>query len=370
MNFRYLMPTKVLFGADCIMANTAEFSRWGKRAFIITGRNSARISGALADVEQALRRQNMEWEMYDQITENPTIALVEEAGALARKYAPNVIVAIGGGSPLDAAKAVAVLAVNAIPGAKLFDGNFAVEPLPVLAIPLTAGTGSEVTPYSILTDAERQTKRSFADPGIFPQVAFLDARYTESLSSSVTVNSAIDALSHAIEGYLSRRSTPISDCLALEAIKQFGSVKQSLFKDKLEFAEREALLYVSLLGGAVIAQTATTAVHALGYSLTYFHGIPHGRANGLLLAEYLRYNEPAAAEKIGSVLAALGMDCIDDFGDYLRKLLPCDERFTVAELENFARIASMAANTVNSPRQPNKAELQQILAASLPVSRS
>jgi alcohol dehydrogenase class IV len=154
----------------------------------------------------------------------------------------------------------------------------------------------------------------------------------------------------------------------LEAIKQFGGVRQALLKAEFSLAEREALLYVSLLGGAVIAQTATTAVHALGYSLTYFRGIPHGRANGLLLAEYLRYNESAAPEKIRLVLSALDMASINEFGDYLGKLLPCGETFTVAELEKFAQLATLAANTANTPRQPNLAELQQILAASLPIN--
>lgn len=368
MQFRYLMPTKILFGVDCIRENAEEFSRWGKRALIITGRNSARVSGALADIEYVLAQQQLEWHIFDQIEENPTIEAVEAAGAVARQFAPDLIVAIGGGSPLDASKAIAVLAVNDISGRQLFDGGFAAPPLPILAVPITAGTGSEVTPYSILTDNARHTKRSFADPSIFPKVAFLDARYTQSLSKTVTINAAIDALSHAVEGYLSRRSTPVSDCLAIEAIRSFGRVKGALHGE-LSLTEREALLYVSMLGGAVIAQTATTVVHALGYSLTYFRNIPHGRANGLLLAEYLRFNEATVPEKTRFVLTALGMTSIDELESYLRELLPCRETFSLKELEEFALLASKAANTPNTPRQPDLTEMQQILAASLPVQK-
>ena len=161
MQFGYYMPTRIYFGQGCVVQNQAEFAKWGKRALIVTGRNSARVSGALQDVCAALDEQNIAWEIFDQIGENPTFAMVEAGGAAGRKFGPDMVVAIGGGSPLDAAKAIAVLTVNEMTAAKLYDGNYAAEPLPILAVPITAGTGSEVTQYSVLTDAERQTKRGF-----------------------------------------------------------------------------------------------------------------------------------------------------------------------------------------------------------------
>ena len=367
MQFRFFMPTKVCFGVGCVSENKEEFIRWGKRALIVTGRNSARVSGALSDVTSVLDQAEIEWQVFDQIEENPTIAAVEAAGEAARRFEPAMVIAIGGGSPLDAAKAIAVLAVNDISASKLFDGGFAVPPLPILAVPLTAGTGSEVTPYSILTDVERQTKRSFSDPSIFPKAAFLDARYSETQSRTVTVNSAVDSLSHAIEGFMSRRSTPVSDSLALEAIRAFGTVSQALLAGKLELSHRGALLYTSLLGGIVIAQTGTTVVHALGYSLTYFHDIPHGRANGLLLAEYLRFNQSVVPGKVQAILDALGVISIDELHDLLAKLLPTKEVFTAREFAEFATLASKTANVANTPRQPSKAEMCEILQAALPV---
>jgi alcohol dehydrogenase class IV len=368
MPFRFFMPTKVYFGIGCIQDNKEEFLQWGKKALVVTGRNSARRSGALADLSDSLEQAKIDYELFDKIEENPTIEAVEAAGLAARRFKPDMIIAIGGGSPLDAAKAIAVLAANDMPARNLYDGGFAVPPLPILAVPLTAGTGSEVTPYSILTDIERQTKRSFSNPGLFPKAAFLDARYTQTLSRSVTVNSAVDALSHAIEGYLSRRSTPVTDCMALEAIRGFGAVKQALLDGKIELADRAALLQMSLVAGIVLAQTATTLVHALGYSLTYFSGIPHGRANGLLLAEYLRFNEPVIPEKICAVLAALGLGSIDEFGELLNRLLAGNEVFSAEDFEKFAELASKAPNTAFTARQPNLAELQQILMASLPTA--
>lgn len=365
MPFQFSMPTKIYFGSGCIQTNKAEFSRWGRKALLVTGRHSARVSGALADVEAVLRQAQMEWEVFDQIEENPTVSAVETAGAAARRFQPDVIIAIGGGSPLDAGKAIAVLAVNDMPAAKLFEGCFAVAPLPILAVPLTAGTGSEVTSYSILTDVEQNTKRNFAHTAIYPYAAFLDARYTQSLSRTVTVNSAVDALSHAMEGYLSRRSTPVTDCLALEAMRIFGTVHRDLLAGELDLSCREALLTMSLLAGIVLSQTGTTVVHALGYPLTYFQHIPHGRANGLLLAAYLRFNEPVLPGKVREVLAALNLESISQMSRILRDLLPSGEVITGQDIEAYAAFAAKAANTAFTARQPEPEDLRQLLRDSL-----
>lgn len=367
MQFNFYAPTKVFFGSDCIRKNAGELTRWGKKALLVTGRNSARVSGALADVTAALAESGVAWEIYDKVEENPTIAGVEAGGAVARKFGPSVIIAIGGGSPLDAAKAIAVLAVNDIGGGQLFAGGFAAAPLPIVAVPLTAGTGSEITPYSILIDHERRTKRSFSDPAIFPRVAFLDARYTQTQSRALTVNAAADALSHSLEGYLSNRATPLSDSLAVSGMRAFGSARSALATGSLGLAEREELMYASLLGGIVISHTGTTSVHALGYSLTYFRDVPHGRANGLLLAEYLRQHETVAPERVKIILQALGVGSADEFKAAMSQLLAGDETYTGVEVAEFAAIASQAANLSNNLRRPSAAELEQLLRASLSV---
>ncbi|MCX7781721.1 MAG: iron-containing alcohol dehydrogenase family protein [Negativicutes bacterium] len=370
MQFCFHVPTRIYFGDGCVRQHMDEFSRWGKRAFIVTGRNSAKASGALADVVAVLDKQGIDWEIFDRIAENPSIEAVETAGVAAREFVPTMLVAIGGGSPLDAAKAIAALAVNNISADKLFDGGFTASPLPVLAVPITAGTGSEVTPYSILTDASRKTKRSFADPRIFPKAAFLDARYTQTQTREVTVNTAIDALSHAVEGYLSKRATPISDCLAVEAMRRFAGVKETLLTGSFSLSDREELLYSSLLSGVVLAQTGTTAVHALGYSLTYFRNVPHGRANGLLLAECLRFAKAAASEKVSVILRAVGVDTVEGLKDLMQRLLASDETYSDAELREFAALAMQTKNIANTPGDPTAGDLYHILRASLRVVQS
>ena len=367
MEFRFSMPTEILFGAACVTQHGDVFSRYGKRALLVTGKRSARVSGAFADVETALERQAIAWQVFDGVGENPTFAQVEAGAAMARQFRPDMIIAIGGGSPLDAAKAIAMLAANDMPAAALFDGRYGKPALPILAIPLTAGTGSEVTPYAILTDDAHQTKRSFATPDIFPKVAFLDARYTASLSPTVTVHTAVDALSHLLEGYLSRLATVLTDSLALTGMAAFAQVIPALKAGSFSADDREKLLYVSLLGGMVIAQTRTTAVHALGYSLTYFRHVPHGQANGLLMGEYLRYNLPVCGEKIAALLKVLDLTDVAGFSELMTALVGEGPSLSAAEVKQFAAIAGQAASVAWTARVPDEDDLADMLKASLTV---
>lgn len=364
MHFTFHLPTKIFFGTDCIANNSAEFALQGKRPLIVTGRTSAKASGALTDIETALKQSGLQWTVFDSIEENPSFATVEAGGQVARSFGADMIIGVGGGSPLDAAKAIAVLATSPVRAQQLFDGGFPAQPLPVIAVPLTAGTGSEVTQYSILTDTERQTKRSFAHRDIFPKAAFLDARYTQTLSQQITISTAIDALSHAIEGFLSKRSTLMSDLMACEAIGHFRGMFANLERNQLTLADREKLLYASLLGGVVIAQTGTTMIHSLGYSLTYFRNIPHGRANGLLLAEALRFMQPAVPEKIDAILHTLGLPDITALKVTLERLLGEEHPWSHDELESFSAIALQAANIANTPKIPSGDDLKRVLAES------
>jgi len=308
---KYFMPTKIFIGKNCIKDNAGEMKILGKRAFVVTGKSSAKANGSLACVQTALKANGIEYIVFDRILSNPSIELVREAAQTARAAGVDFIIGIGGGSPMDAAKAIAVLAANDVDDTLLFSGPYLKPVLPIVAVPTTAGTGSEVTQYSILTDNRLQTKSSIANEVIFPKIAFLDASYTQHLPFSVTVNTAIDALSHAIEGTLSTKSNSISNLLAAESIAIIGKCLPRL-TGEVSFAVREQLLYASMLAGIVIAHTGTTALHSMGYSLTYFHEIDHGRANGLLMYEYLKFiavNHASEVNKLisGSLAGGSGM---------------------------------------------------------------
>lgn len=364
MEFAFCMPTKVRMGKGCVASSKAELEALGNRALIVTGAHSARVSGALFDMEAALSDAGYEYEVFDKVKSNPTIDCAYAGAAAARAFGAQVIVAIGGGSPMDAAKAIALLAAEDRPRETLFSGGYQ-RALPMVFVPTTAGTGSEVTPYSILTNDAAKTKTSLSSPLLFPKLALLDARYLSGLSREQTVHTAVDALSHLLEGYLTRRATPISDALALEGMREWAKEKEKLAAFSLDEAGRERLFYASLLGGMVIAHTGTTAVHSMGYSLTYFKGVDHGRANGLLMGEFLRRIEKGASERLMCAMEALSMESVAALGAYLDALLGQREPLSRAEAERYADMAMETANAKNCVVQLEKNDLADIYLASL-----
>ncbi|HEX2945125.1 MAG TPA: iron-containing alcohol dehydrogenase family protein [Clostridia bacterium] len=361
MQFKFHMPVKTYFGEGCLLKNGSELSKYGRKAVIVTGGHSARLSGALSDVCSILEQLDIAYAIYDKVQNNPTLDNVREGGILARENGAGFVIGIGGGSPLDAAKAVAVLAVNDMEPEQLFTNDFKVSPLPVIAIPTTAGTGSEVTPYSILTRTDKQTKISFGTPETFPAIAFLDPHYTESQPLKVTINTAVDALSHSMEGYLGKRRTPAADILAREGIKLFGSCLESLRSANIGPRTREMLLYASMLGGMVIAHTGTTIMHGIGYNYTYFKGIPHGEANGYLMAEYLRFNYSCAKDRIDDMLQLMGLKDIDELDTVLAELIGRAPGLTREEISLYAAITMTQKSTATNIRPVEAQDLEGIL---------
>lgn len=361
MQFKFHMPVKTYFGEGCLANNSSELSKYGNKALIVTGGSSARLSGALAEVCGILDQQKTGYVIFDKVQNNPTPENVKEGGILARRSGAEFVIGIGGGSPLDASKAIAVLAVNDIEPEQLFTNSFAKRPLPVIAIPTTAGTGSEVTPYSILTRADKQTKISFGAPETFPAVAFLDPRYTVSQPLEVTVNTAVDAFSHSLEGYLGKRRTPATDILAREGIRLFGVCLESLRSGDISLAVREKLLYASMLGGMVISHTGTTIVHGIGYNFTYFSGIPHGKANGYLIAEYMRFNYDYAKDRIDDILALSGLKSLDELDEVLAELIGRPPMLSPDEIKRYAAITMTQRSTKTNIRPVEACDIEGIL---------
>lgn len=234
-------------------------------------------------------------------------------------------------------------------------------------IPTTTGTGSEVTQYSILTDDRVESKTSIATPYIFPRVAFLDGRYMLSLGHDTTVNTAMDALSHAIEGMLSVKAGAVTDLLAKESIRTICSLAPKIQSGALGLAERQTLLHASMLAGMVIANTGTTAVHALGYSLTYYHEIDHGRANGLLLGALLTFCEKTMSDKVKEILAVGGFVDVNSFSGMLGVMLGKREALTESEMKKYAAKAFRAKNMANCAYKPSENDLYVMLKTSLEV---
>jgi len=357
MNIAYKMPTKVIMGEDCVRTNASLIAGMGSKALIVTGAHSAKANGSQDDAITALTQNGQGYAVYDKVTSNPTIACAYDGAAFAKAQGCDFVIAIGGGSPMDAAKAIALLTRQDVPEPSLFSGQYNPDVLPMVHIPTTAGTGSEVTPYAILTNHSAQTKMSLASPLLFPNIALLDARYMSTLSLKVTVNTAIDALSHAVEGMLTVRANVMTDIMAAEAIKNIAFCIGALKQNALTPDIREKLLYASMLGGMVIANTGTTVVHAMGYPLTYFKDIDHGRANGLLMAAFFGFLQKRVPEKVSEILSLMGFISVEAFKSTMNELIGEKESFADQEFAQFSEIVIKAKNVDNTIIPPSKNDI-------------
>jgi len=318
LEFQYYMPTKVLLGENVVINNSELFSKLGAKAFIITGKSSSKKNGSLEDVIKALNKYNISYCIFDEVEENPSLETVEKASAMGRIEGVDFIIGIGGGSPIDSSKAIGVLVKNKDCNVEDLFSKTKLSSLPIVALPTTAGTGTEVTHYAIFTDHKLKTKRNFGQQ-VFPEIALLDAKYLNSTSDNVTINTAIDALSHLIEGYLSAKANILGDTFSEKGLQLFSECLDALRDRNFSSEVREKLLLASTLGGVVIAQAGTSLPHGMGYPLTYFNGIPHGRANGLILKAYLELC--SKMDKLVKILSILKFKDIDEFGNYIEGLI-------------------------------------------------
>lgn len=335
--FQYYMPTKVFFGTGCILEHQDAMKDLGNKAMVVTGKHSAKKNGSLADVEQALNALGKEWIVFDEIEENPSVETVVKGGKLAAENGISFVIGIGGGSPMDSAKAISVLGKNqGMDTQEALFGREKMEHLPVVEIPTTAGTGSETTQFSIVTLHQQRTKASIA-PKIFAEVSFLDAHYMETLSPVTTNNTAVDALTHLIEAYMAKKANFFSDRMAEMGLTVFQGCMDALKKREYSLEIREKLMLASTIAGITIAQAGTSLPHALGYHLTYEKKIPHGRANGILTKAYLETFP--TQEKVKVLLSFLGFKDLTELGDFLDAVLETTEEVTLEESKKYAKQA-------------------------------
>lgn len=291
MNFDFFNSTRLITGKGCIEKNSSLLRALGKKCLIVTGGSSARKSGALQDVEATLKHEGISYILFDKVQPNPLLSVAKEAGDLARAQGAEFLIAIGGGSPMDSAKASAVYAANEMPLMDVYKKEWPRLAMPIVAVGTTAGTGSEVGSTAVMTTPEGY-KKSISRADLFPALAFGDAAYTMSLPLSITVSTALDALSHALEGFFAIAANQISDLFAVEAIsvlaRQLEKLRGASDASGISFEDREQLYYGSIAAGYTLARCGTCYCHALGYHLTEEHGVPHGTACTVFLPGFLR----------------------------------------------------------------------------------
>lgn len=373
---QFFAPTHVYLEKNCVDNHKQELLSYGKRAFIITGKHSSAVNGSLADVLAVLDEASVPYLIYNDIEENPSVETVAKAAAEGKEFQADFVIGIGGGSPLDAAKAIALLIANPQEDAGCLYEPKDLKALPVIAIPTTCGTGSEVTPNAVLTRHAFKTKKSISY-NIYPELALVDGKYLASAKGRLLIHTAVDALAHCVESRLHAKANVYNHMFSEYGLSLWGKLAPVLEQiaagpdavpSSLSDEDLEAFMLASTVAGMAIAQTTTSLPHAISYEITYNHGVPHGKACGIFLAAYMDEYARNNPEDVNRVLSLLGFDSTESFGEYLRRLLG-SVAITEEESNLYAdNIMANASKLSTYPFPIDREAILRILTCSLDVT--
>ncbi len=345
--FSYFNSVDLRFGENAI--SSVNFTLYGKKAFIVTGKSgSSKKNSAMKDLLNLFDSQGISYEFFSEVEENPSFDTVDKGAELFRTKRCEFVVGIGGGSPMDVAKAIAASAKMEKKVADLYRIKDTISCYPVIEITTTSGTGSEVTQYSVLTSPDDK-KLGLRTNKLFPKVAIVDPRYTLTMPVDVTISTGLDALSQLVESIISKTSTPLTDAIAVKGIELIKSSLPEVVKHASSLEHRSNVAMAATFSGLTISQTGTTIVHALGYPITSHLGIRHGLANALTLSRIVKNAQRFDPERVKIATAPFGgVNGLSEFVDsiYPRPKLKLSEK----DAETFAgEIDLKSGQVLNTP---------------------
>jgi alcohol dehydrogenase len=305
----FYMPSVNLMGAGCLESAVESLASYGfKHALIVTDAvlNKMGVAVKLADT---LRHKGVEATIFDGAQPNPTIGNVEAGLALLRAKGCDCVVSLGGGSPHDCAKGIALCAAN---GGSIADyegvDKSAKPQLPLVAINTTAGTASEMTRFCIITDESRHVKMAIVDRHVTPLMSVNDPTMMLAKPPALTAATGMDALTHAVEAYVSTAATPITDACALKAVALIADNLRKAVTEGHDIDAREQMAYAQFLAGMAFNNASLGYVHAMAHQLGGFYNLPHGVCNAVLLPHVQTFNASTVAERLRDVAGAMGVD--------------------------------------------------------------
>ena len=383
MPSEFTLPTSVVFGEGCrMLAGERARALGGTRALLVTD-PGVRGAGLVDGIVTALEAAGLAIVLFDAVQPNPRVSSVVAARDLARSEGCDVMVAVGGGSAIDTAKAAALLLTN---GGEVADYDFTLEeprpmehpPTPLLAVPTTAGTGSEVTFWAVITDPKRHEKLGLGGPPLAPRVALVDPELTLSLPPQMTAFAGLDTLTHAVEAFAASNAGPLSDLCALRAIVLVAGSLRRATADGGDRSARRDMMLASLLAGAAFTNADVGAVHCIAEIVGGLYDLPHGLACALYLPAVTKFSAAHAAARYVEVAAALGIPAGDLSAADAPAALVCALRSLTGELgvprpgeagvrrEDHAHIANRCAATITGYAVPTpftEADFLEVLAA-------
>jgi len=304
MDFRFYSPTEIRFGPGRLAELGRTAKEYGNRALLVTGRGRG-YRQALEATRDSLEQAGVEAIHYDQAIPNPTVNVVDKGAKIARDSRCKVVVAVGGGSAIDTGKGIAVAATH--PGS-VWDYMFFQDQqptegtLPVVAVPTTSGTGSHTTLYAVITNSELKSKSAIANPNIFPRAAIVDPTLMLSMPRRLTACTGFDVFTHAFESYINVSATPMTDLLAMEAIRLIAENLLNAIENGAEVEARSGMAWADTLAGMCISNAGTTLPHAMGQPISgHFPQVSHGESLAVIYPAFLRYTCHAAPGKFIAV---------------------------------------------------------------------
>ncbi len=310
MSSSFIMPKQIISGAGALKQAESSLAGLGKKALVVTDEVMIRL-GNLAHVEEALKVSGISYAVYPGISGEPTDVMIERGLEIYREEGCDFLVALGGGSPIDSMKAIGALVGN---GGRITDYLGKViegEVPPMAAVPTTAGTGSEATQFTIITDTKKDIKMLLRGPVLMPTLAIIDPQFTMTAPPAITAATGLDALTHAVEAYTSKKAQPLSDVFALSAVKRIFTWLPEAFRQGGNVQAREEMSLAALEAGIAFNNASVTIVHGMSRPIGALFHVPHGISNAMLLEKCLSYVLDGTYERFGRLGREIGAAAAD-----------------------------------------------------------
>ena len=375
MSFNMYVPTRVLFGAGELTKLHTQRMPGKKAMIVISNGKSTRANGYLARTEEQLRLAGVETVVFDKVQANPLKSTVMAGASFAKENKCDFIVALGGGSCMDASKAIAVMATNNgdywdyIPSGSGKGKTIENKPLPIIAVTTTAGTGSETDMGTVITNEEKHEKTGFKHNDLFPVLAIVDPELMLSVPPKYTAFQGFDALFHSVEGYVSKGVNLMSDMYAITAIENIGQNLAKAVKDGKDIDAREKVAFGNTLSGAVMCVGCLTSEHSLEHAMSAYHQeLPHGAGLIMISKAYFTHliGKHVCDDRFIKMAKAMGLADAKEPMDFITALVKLQEDCGVADLkmsdygikpEEFETMAKNAKNTMGGLFLCDRSEL-------------
>ena len=361
----FVIPNHTVVGTNVLGEAAPLLKKMGNKAFIVTGRHVA-VSDMMKQLTALLDENGIGCVIFDGITGEPTDTMIENGVEMLKSSGCDFIIGIGGGSPLDSAKAIAAMAVNDGSIADYNGKEITGEILPLAAIPTTAGTGSEATKFTVITDSEKGIKMLLKGDVLVPKLAIVDSSFTVGAPKSVTSATGLDALTPAVEAYTSRKAFSMTDTLAVSAVKRIMKYLPIAYREPDNSLAREQMSIAALEAGICINNSSVTIVHGMSRPIGALFHVPHGMSNAMLLKECLSFAVSGAYEKFANLGRETGVASDSDsdetaaekFIDSLQNIcdvceIPTLEQYGIDRDEYYSKISKMATDAVASGSPAN-----------------